>query len=96
MKPYVRSVVLSGKNELYERVVMPTVTYGAETLGMSTEEKHELGVIEMKCIRKVCGVTRMDRVRNEKMSRRVGVREERSDGVDRKVLRFFVHEEHMS
>jgi len=51
-----------------------------------------LDVMEMECIRNVCGVTRIDRG-IEEVWHRVGVREKISDGVDRKVLKRFRHVE---
>ena len=41
-------------------------------------------------------MTRMDRWRNEEARRRVDVRKEIRDRVDRKVLKWFGHLEHMS
>ena len=49
----------------------------------------------MKCLRSMCGVTRMDRVRNEVVRERVGVPEKLSKRVDRKVLKWFGHVERM-
>ena len=54
-----------------------------------------LDVAEMKCLRNMCGVTRMDRVRNEVVRERVGVPEKLSERVDRKVLKWFGHVERM-
>merc|ERR1712074_215730 len=48
-----------------------------------------------KCLRSMCGVTRMDRVRNEVVRERVGVPEKLSGRVDRKVLKWFGHVERM-
>ena len=39
------------KRELYEGVVVPKVTYGVETWGMRMDERHNLNVMEMKCLR---------------------------------------------
>ena len=71
-----RSVSLRVKRELYERIVVPTVMYGSESWGMKVEERSKLDVAEMKCLRSMCRVTRMDRVRNEVVRERVGVTEE--------------------
>ena len=83
------------KRELYERIVVPTVMYGSESWGMKVEERGKLDVAEMKCLRSMCGVTRMDRVRNEVVRERVGVPEKLSGRVDRKVLKWFGHVEQM-
>ena len=90
-----RSVTVRVKRELYERVVVPTVMYGSESWGMRVEERDKLDVAEMKCLRSMCGVTRMDRVRNEVVRERVGVPEKLSKRVDRKVLKWFGHVERM-
>ena len=90
-----RSVSLRVKRELYERIVVPTVMYGSESWGMKVEERNKLDVAEMKCLRSMCRVTRMDRVRNEVVRERVGVSENLSKRVDRKVLKWFGHVERM-
>ena len=59
-----RSVSLNVKKELYERIVVPTVMYRSETLGMKREKKNKLDVSEMQCLRSMCGVTRWNRMRN--------------------------------
>ena len=39
-------------------------------------------VLEMKCLRSLIGVSRMDRVRNEEMRRRAGIERELASRVD--------------
>ncbi len=53
--------------------MVPTALYGAETRNMGAAERKRLNVMEMRCLRSMCGVTRMDRVRNEEVRRRAGV-----------------------
>merc|ERR1711895_362877 len=76
-----RSVNVRVKRELYERVVVSTIMYGSESWGLRVEERDKLDVAEMKCLRSMCGVTRMDRVRNEVVRERVGVHERLSERV---------------
>ena len=38
--------------------------------GMRSAERRKVNVLEMKCLRNLVGVSRMDRVRNEEVSRR--------------------------
>ena len=45
---------------------MPTALYGAEVWGMRSAERRKINVLEMKCLRNLYGVSRMDRVRNER------------------------------
>ena len=55
----------------------------------------KLNVFEMKCLRSMTGVSRLDRVRNEVVRAKTGVRRELAARVDMNVLRWFNHEEKM-
>ena len=48
-------------------------------------------MFEMKCLRSLVGVSRMDRVRNEEVRRRAGIERELASRADRRVLRWFGH-----
>ena len=52
---------------LFEGVIVPTALYGAEAWGMRSAERRKVNVLEMKCLRSLVGVSRMDRVRNEEV-----------------------------
>ena len=80
---------------LYEKVVVPTVMYGSESWGMKVNERQKLNVFEMKCLRSMTGVYQLDRVRNEVVRVRTGVRRELAARVDMNVLRWFGHVERM-
>ena len=58
-----------GQKCLYEGVIVPTAVYGAEVLGMRNAERRKVNVLEMKSLRSLVGVSRMDRVRNEEVRR---------------------------
>ncbi len=68
-----RSLVMNAKRRLYKGVVVPTVIYGAETWNMREAERRRLNVMEMRRLRSMCEVTRMDRMRNDEVKRRKGV-----------------------
>ena len=55
---------IKAKRCLYEGVVVPTALYGAEARGMRSAERRKVNVLEMKCLRSLVGVARMDRVRS--------------------------------
>ena len=80
---------------LYEKVVVLTVMYGSESWGMKVTERQKPNVCEMKCLRSMTGVSRLDRVRNEEVRARTGVRRELTARVDMNVLRWFGHVERM-
>ena len=50
-----------------KEVIEPTALYVAEAWGMRSAERRKVSVLEMKCLRILVGVTRMDRVRNEEV-----------------------------
>ena len=61
---------------------------------MKVNERQKLNVFEMKCLRSMTGVSRLDRVRNEVARARTGVRSELAARV-MNVLRWFGHVERM-
>ena len=62
---------------------------------MKVSERRRLNVFEMKCLRSMAGVSRFDRLRNEEVRERAGVRKELAAKVDMNVLRWFGHVERM-
>ena len=83
------------KKVLYEKVVVLTVLYGSESWGMKVTERQKLNMFEMKCLRSMTGVSRLDRVRNEVVKARTGVRRELAARIDMNVLRWVSHVERM-
>ena len=53
-----------------------STTHLAEAWGMRSAEGRNVNVLEMKCLRSLVRVSRMDRVRNEKVRRRAGIEKE--------------------
>ena len=76
---------------LYDGVIVPTAFYGAGARGMRSAERRKVNALEMKCLRSLVGVSRMDRVRNEEVRRRAGIEREFAFRVNQRVLRWFVH-----
>ena len=62
---------------------------------MRSAEKKKVNVLEMKCLRSLVGVLRMDRLRNEEVRRRAGIAMELASRADQRVLRWFRHVERM-
>ena len=55
-----RGLRTKAKKCLYEGVIVPTTLYGAEAWGMRSAERRKVNVLEMKCLRSLVGVSRMD------------------------------------
>ena len=62
---------------------------------MRNAERRKVNVLEMKCLRSLVGVSRMDRVRNEEVRMRAGIEREIASRADQRVLRWFGHVERM-
>ena len=76
-------------------MVVSTVMYGSESWGMKVTERQKLNVFEMKCLRSMTVISRLDRVRNKVVRTRTGVRRELAPRVDMNILRWFGHVERM-
>ena len=53
-------------------LIVPTAFYRAEAWGIRSAERRKVNVREMKCLRSLVGMSRLDRVRNEEVRWRVG------------------------
>ena len=67
---------IKAKKCLNEGVIVPTALYGADAWGMRNAERRRVNVLEMKCLRSLVGVSRMDKVRNEELRRIAGIERE--------------------
>ena len=79
----------TGDKCLYEGVIVPTALHGAEAWGMRNAERRKVNVLKMRYLRSLVGVSRMDRVRNEEVSRRAGIERELASRADQRVLIFW-------
>ena len=62
---------------------------------MRSAERRKVNVLEMKCLRSLVGVSRMDRVRTEEVRRRAGIERELASRANQRVLRWLGHVERM-
>ena len=90
-----RGLGIKAKKCLYEGVIVPMALYGAQAWGMRSAERRKVNVLEMKCLRSLVGVSRMDRVRNEEVRNRAGIERELARRADQRLLRWFGHVERM-
>ena len=82
-----RRLGIKAKKSLYKGgIIVPTASYGVETWGMRSAERRKVNVLEIKCLRILVVVTRMDRVRNEEVRRRAGIEKELASRANQRVL----------
>ena len=55
------------KGKVYRTVVRPALMYGAETWALKKAQEKKLEVAEMRMILWMCGVTKLDKIRNERI-----------------------------
>lgn len=85
-----RRVPVRLKGKVYESAVRPAMLYASECWAITKKEEQKLHVAEMRMLRMLCGVTRMDRIRNETIRETLGVSSV-SDKMRQNRLRWFGH-----
>ena len=55
------------KGNVYRIMVRPALMYGAETWALKKAQVKKLEVAEMRMLRWMCGVTKLDKIRNERI-----------------------------
>ena len=90
-----RGLGMNVKKVLDEKVDVLIIVCGSESWCMKVTERQKLNLLEMKCLKSMTGVSQLDRVRNEVVRVRTGVRRELAARVDTNVLRWFSHLERM-
>ncbi|XP_022199583.2 uncharacterized protein LOC111056513 [Nilaparvata lugens] len=61
------------KGKVYRSVVRPSTLFGTNTWLVSKRQEKKMEVAERRMLRWMCGVTRIDRIRNEEIRGTVGV-----------------------
>ena len=72
----------SAKMVVYNAMIVPTLTYGTESWVLKEREKQRVQAVEMRVLRKIAGVCRIDHVRNEVIREQLG-----QEGIVEKVCR---------
>lgn len=78
------------KGKVHKTVVRPAMIYGAEAWPIKKSQERKLDVAEMKMLRWMCGVTRLDKIRNERIRGTVKV-VEASKKVQERRLQWYGH-----
>ena len=90
-----RRLSREAKVGMYDAIVEPSLLYGSEVWVMNVSERKRVQAAEMNCLRNICSVRRIDRVRNEQVRRMCGKNVGVCEKVDQSVLRWFGHVERM-
>ena len=90
-----RSMSVEAKCGMFEGIVEPCLMYGSETWVLNKREQKKVMAVENDCLRNICGVRRVDRVRNVEVRRRCGKEANVGVKIGQSVLRWFGHVERM-
>eukprot|EP00795_Rhopilema_esculentum_P007734 gene7734-biopygen8973 len=63
------------KRKVMNTVILPSMTYGAETWSLTNRHREKLAVTQRSMERSMLGVTRRDKIRNEDLRSRTGVKD---------------------
>ena len=55
-----RGLGIKAKKSLHDGVIIPTALYGAEAWGMRSAKRKKVNVLEIKCLRSLVAVSRME------------------------------------
>ena len=81
--------------ELYRVLVLSILLYGAETWTLKREDENRLMTFEMMCLRRIMGVSRLDRIRNTTIRKTLDMEFTILDRISLKRLRYFGHIQRM-
>ena len=68
-----REISREAKLAVFKAVAVPTLTYGCESWVLREREKSRLQAVEMRVLRKIAGVSRLDNIRNEMVRERLRI-----------------------
>ena len=78
------------KVKVYNTVVIPQMLYGAETWALKKDQRRLL-TAEMSCLRRIMGVSRLQKIKNDEIRQRLGMEETIVDKVMHKHLQWYGH-----
>jgi len=90
-----RELGVKAKLAVFKSVFVPILTYGHEHWVMTERTRSRIQASEMSFLRKIAGLTRLDRVRNSDIRRNLGVGPLLSH-IERSQLRYYGHVTRMS
>ena len=76
MAPILRNkhVSIATKRAIYNTIFLPTLCYQCQTWTMTAKVEKQITTTEMRFLRRILNVSRKDRIKNDDIRRRVGVK----------------------
>uniref|UniRef100_A0A1Y1M3Z3 Reverse transcriptase domain-containing protein n=1 Tax=Photinus pyralis TaxID=7054 RepID=A0A1Y1M3Z3_PHOPY len=91
-RSFIRNKLISRKTKIrvYKTIFKPTIVYGCESWVVTNQASSKIQAIEMKYLRGVMGITRLDRCKNDIVRRELEV-EPIIESIKRQQLKWFGH-----
>lgn len=86
-----KKITKTTKKMLYKTIVQNISTYGSEIWTINKKCERRLKSLEMNYWRRSCGISRLDRIRNEDIKERMDVQESIIDVIEQKQLLWYGH-----
>ena len=91
-----RSVSIPAKKLIHQAVLLPTLMYGSESWTWLKKDESGINAVEMRSLRRMCGRTLRDRVRNTEIRELCDSKKSVITGMKVNKLRWFGHIERMN
>ena len=86
-----RNTSMTVKCKMYNTLVLPVILYGAETWTLRRTEENKLLTTEMTCLRRIRGISRRDKIRNNSIREMVGIKKNILETLEERRLRWYGH-----
>ena len=86
-----KDISTATKIHLYQTLILSILMYGSETWTIKKEDENRLLVFEMACLRKIMGVSRLDKIRNTTIRKTVGLKYDVIEKITQKRLQYYGH-----
>lgn len=80
---------------IYRVIIQSVVLYGAEIWQLSEQMRTKLRVMEMDFLRRSAGISRREKIRNERIKEIMGLKQDILHEIERKQLLWFGHVQRM-
>ena len=90
-----QNVSMKAKTLLHKAILLPTIMYGSETWTWSKKDESGMNAVEMRALRRMCGVRLIDRVKNERVRELCECKQSVVNRMKVNKLRWFGHVERM-
>lgn len=84
-------VLWQNKKRIYNAILRPVLTYGAEVWQLSKKQKNSLLAVEMDFWRRAAGRSRMEHTRNEEIRRQMNVERTLVEDIEKQQLVWYGH-----